>query len=124
LAEAARAGLWREISGAVADEDGAIHAILLDRELELALRNSLAPGGVLAPEPHIFQAVVEQTAELARRASEERQSPCVLVADDLRRPLRELVGSQLPDVPVIAIRELDRQAELRVVGTVSATSSR
>ncbi len=124
LAEAARAGLWREISGGVADDDGVIHAILLDRELELTLRGSLAPGGVLAPEPHIYQAVVEQTAALARQASEDRHPPCVLVADDLRRPLRELVGSQLPDVPVLAIRELDRQAELRVVGTVSANNSR
>ena len=47
-----------------------------------------------------------------------------VVADDLRRPLRDLVGSQLPDVPVIAIRELDPRAELRVVGTVSATNPR
>lgn len=120
LTEAARAALWREISGAIADEDGSIYAILLERDLEFALRNSMAPGNILAPEPDVYQKLVEQTAELARKASEERHSPCVLVADDLRRPLRDLVGSQLPDVPVIAIRELDRQAELRVVGTVSA----
>lgn len=124
LSEAARAGLWREISNAIADDSGVIHAILLDRELEFALRSSLAPGGVLAPEPQVYQTLVEQTADLARRASEDRQSPCVLVADDLRRPIRDLVGSQLPDVPVIAIRELDRQAELRVVGTVSAQAGR
>lgn len=124
LAEAARAALWREVSTAVADDDGCIHAILLDRDLEFGLRNSLAPGGVLAPEPEVYQALVEQAAELARQASEERHSPCILVADDLRRPFRDLVGSQLPDVPVLAIRELDRQAELRVVGTVSAKSSR
>lgn len=124
LAEAARTALWREISGAIADEEGRIHAILLDRDFEFGLRNSLAPGGVLAPEPEVYQALVEQTAELARQASEDRHSPCILVADDLRRPLRDLVGSQLPDVPVIAIRELDRQAELRVVGTVSAKSTR
>ena len=120
LTEAARAALWREISGAIAEDDGTIHAILLDRELEFALRNSMAPGNILAPEPEVYQRLIEQTAELARAASENRHSPCVLVADDLRRPLRDLVGSQLPDVPVIAIRELDRQAELRVVGTVSA----
>lgn len=124
LIEAARAGLWREISSSLSDEDGGIYAILLDRELEHVLRSSLAPGGILAPEPDIYQLIVEQSAELARRASEERHSPCVLVADDLRRPLRDLVGSQLPDVPVIAIRELDPRAELRVVGTVSATNPR
>ena len=124
LAEAARASLWREISQGVADDSGCVHAILLDRDLEFSLRSSLAPGGLLAPDPDTYQILVERVAELVRSASEDRHTPCVLVADDLRRPLRDLLGSQLPDVSVIAIRELNRQAELRVVGTVSATAGR
>ncbi|MBX2811640.1 MAG: flagellar biosynthesis protein FlhA [Myxococcales bacterium] len=120
LSEAARAGLKREITKELMDDQGCIYAVLFGRDLELLLRGSLTPGGQLAPDPEIYQMVVEKIASSVRTASESRHSPCVLVADDLRRPLRELIGSQLPDIPVIAIRELDRQAELRVVGTISA----
>ena len=124
LAEAARAALARQITANVADGEGVVHALVLDRDLEHTMRASLAPTGALAPEPHVYQSFLRQTADTLAAASAGRHTPCLLVADDLRRPLRELLELQLPDLPVIAIRELDRQAELRVAGTIAASVSR
>jgi type III secretory pathway component EscV len=78
----------------------------------------------LAPDPSVFQALIRQTADIAASTGAGKQTPVLLVADDLRRPVRELVSVQLPDIPVIAVRELDRQLELKVVGTVTAKASR
>ena len=64
--------------------------------------------------------MLNNIGRLVQKATEGGQNPCLVVADDLRRPLRELLKAQLPELPFIAIGELDRQAELRSVGTVAA----
>ena len=122
LVEDVRSALWRQISSSLSDEDGVIHAILLERGLEFNFRNSISPHGALAPDPKVFQEVIEKITDNVKKATEERLSPCLLVADDLRRPLWDLIGSHIPDVPIIAIRELDRKANLKVVGTISIGS--
>ncbi|HJL41567.1 MAG TPA: flagellar biosynthesis protein FlhA [Myxococcales bacterium LLY-WYZ-16_1] len=122
LAEVARAAIGRQICASLADDSG-LSVIVLDRNLELHLRNCLGPEGDLAPEPSVYQQLLGQTADIVKRATEGSQTPVLLVANELRRPLRELTEPHLPDVPVLALRELDRQVELRIVGTVSADVS-
>ncbi|MBK6690298.1 MAG: flagellar biosynthesis protein FlhA [Deltaproteobacteria bacterium] len=124
LTEAARTAIGRQITSGAADGDGVLHALVFDREMEHLLRGSIAPNGSLAPDPSVFQALIRQTADIAASTGAGKQTPVLLVADDLRRPVRELVSVQLPDIPVIAVRELDRQLELKVVGTVTAKASR
>lgn len=118
MVEAARAALWRQITESVKGEDGVVRAICLEGALEHNLRNSVAPTGELVPEPTVMERLVQGLAEQARKLTEQRLSPCVLAADDLRRSIRALLEVMLPDVPVVSMKELDRQAPLEVVGTV------
>jgi len=120
LAEAARSALSRQITAQLAGDGGSIAAVVLDRKLELNLRSSLTPDGGLAPEPSTFQQLVSQTADIVKRTTTAARTPCLLVSNDLRRPLYELLRANLPDVPVVALQEIDRRSELEVVGTVSA----
>jgi flagellar biosynthesis protein FlhA len=123
LSEAARTALGRQITAGIADDGGVLHALVCDREMEHLLRTSIAPNGSLAPEPVVFQALIRQLADMAASGG-GRQTPCLLVADDLRRPIRELISVQLPDISVLAVRELDRQIDLKVVGTITAKASK
>ncbi|MEM1026237.1 MAG: flagellar biosynthesis protein FlhA [Myxococcota bacterium] len=120
LAEAARSALSRQITRQLEGDARSIAAVVLDRQLELSLRSSLTPDGGLAPEPSTFQQLVSQTADIVKRTTTATRSPCLLVSNDLRRPLYELLRANLPDVPVVALQEIDRRSELEVVGTVSA----
>jgi flagellar biosynthesis protein FlhA len=120
LSELARAALSRQITATLAADDGSVTALVLDRNLELALRNSLTPDGALAPDPALYQQLMSQTADIVKSTSDSRRVPCLLVSNELRWPLRDLMQANLPDVPVVALREIDRQAELRVVGTIGA----
>jgi flagellar biosynthesis protein FlhA len=124
LAEAARAALGRQITASVADPEGVVHALVLDRDLEHTLRASMSPTGAMLPDPQVYQQLLRQLADTFASASSGRHPPCLLVADELRRPLRELIEMRLPDISVLALRELDRQAELRVAGTVSVKLGR
>lgn len=122
LTERVRAALWRQISQEIADDSGVIYAIVLDGATEQTLRASFAPNGQLIPDVTIFQRLIRQTIDTVEKASAERNTPCLVLADDLRRPLRDLIEGQLPDIPFVAVREIDRHAELRVVGTISAAA--
>jgi len=123
LAEYARAALARQITQSHTDDRGVLRAIVLDRDLELHLRGSMAPDGTLAPEPSVYQRLISRIADTVKASSDMAQTPCLLVANELRRPIRELLQTQLPDVPIVAIREVDRQAELTIIGTISADES-
>lgn len=123
LAEFARAALARQITRSLCDDQGVLRAMVLERDLELHLRNSMAPDGSLAPDPSTYQRLVSRIADTVKASSDLAQTPCLLVANELRRPLRELLQTQLTDVPVVAIREVDRQAELTIIGTISADES-
>lgn len=120
LTEEVRAVLWRQITSLVKDSDDVVRAITLDRESEVVLRNSLSPHGALAPDPAVFHALLKSLGETVKVIGEAGQTPCLVVGEDIRRPLYEMLKSHLPDLPVVALRELDRRAEIQIVGSVSA----
>ncbi|MBR56511.1 MAG: flagellar biosynthesis protein FlhA [Myxococcales bacterium] len=119
LTEIVRASLSRQITSSVTDTDGIVHAITLDRDSEIMLRNSLSPTGVLAPEPMVFRNLVQTVADHFQKIGDSGNTACLLSAEDLRRPLYELLNLHLPDLSVVALRELDRTSELRIQGTIS-----
>ncbi len=119
LTEIVRASLSRQITSSVTDTDGIVHAITLDRDSEIMLRNSLSPTGVLAPEPTVFRNLVQTVADHFQKIGDSGNTACLLSAEDLRRPLYELLNLHLPDLSVVALRELDRTSELRIQGTIS-----
>ena len=121
LVERARAALRRQISSDLCDEDGAVHAVTLDEQLTGTLARSMSPTGQLTPDPAVLPKMLESIERVCGDASARRQQPAViLVPDQLRRPLFELLGGQLSDVRFIAFQEYDPQFELRIVGTISA----
>jgi flagellar biosynthesis protein FlhA len=122
LTEEVRAALWRQITGLVKDSDGVVRSICFDRETEVVLRNSLSPHGALAPDPAVFHKLLKSLGETVKTVGEQGHTPCLVVGEDLRRPLYEMLKAHLPDLQVVALRELDRRADIQIVGSVSAVN--
>ena len=116
-----RVALRRQISADLCEEDGAIHAATLDERLTALLARSVSPSGQLAPDVSVIPAILESVEQTCGDASARRQQQAIiLVPDQLRRPMYDLLGGQLPDVRFVSFQEYDPQFELRIVGTISA----
>ncbi len=119
LAEACRIALGRQIAAQVANRDGAVRALMLDRALEDELSHSIGPGGDLIPRVGLDAALGKALAEQVRKL-DMRDVPCLVVtASPLRRPLANLFQRRFM-VPVVSMAELAKSGrDVRIVGTVS-----
>ena len=121
LTERVRGALKRQISAELCDDDEAIRAVTLDESLTSMLARSLSPSGQLTPDAAIIPGILRSIDKACGDAEARRQQPAVLlVPDQLRRPMFDLLGGQLSDVRFVAFQEYDPQFELQIVGTVSA----
>ena len=125
LAEHVRLSLQAQICQEFACE-GVLHAVLIDRALEDALRASLqqtSQGWTFAVDPETAGYVVTRAAELCSVPDEHGAAPVVLTAQDLRRPLRSLLRDEVFDAYVLAYTELTPTQRVRAVGTISRDAS-
>lgn len=116
LVELVRMRLARQITHGLMT-DGALAMLGVDPMIEDALRDALGPDGSASPDPELSRDVVEAT----RRALDERKEPGIVVVThpDVRRALRQVLATELPDVAVLSYRELDPQAPVRRLGVVA-----
>jgi type III secretion protein V len=112
LAEQVRTKLARRISHRLAPE-GRVAALALDSATEDLLRGALVPAG-LALEPDFADSLLASL----KRERESNPRAVLLVAPDLRRPLRQLVEADHPRLPVVSYAELLPSIEVERSGTV------
>ena len=115
--EHVRAALSRAITEQLAPT-GSLEVIELDDMLEDALREGLTRTSTtvhLALAP----ALARDAIAALKRASESTASRVVLVAADLRPHVRALTAIELPDLRILAPRELEGRTQLRTVARAS-----
>jgi len=123
LVEAARRRLARQITARVAGADGMVRALTLDRATEETLRATLgATEGepALAPDMETARRLVKSLEHLAGRLSTEGHPVVVLAPPDLRRPLYDFASRFLPEISVVAARELAPGTTVEPAGTLQA----
>jgi type III secretion protein V len=121
LAEHVRLALRAQICQEFASE-GVLHALLLDRDLEKTLRASLQQtmsGRVLTVEHETAQSLAAEARRLAADAGCRAAAPVLLTAQDLRRPLRELILDEWFDLHVLSYAELTPTQRVRSIGTIA-----
>jgi flagellar biosynthesis protein FlhA len=122
LSEAARAALGPAVSAPLARE-GALEVLtldpLLEQELVESVRGADGGGTVLALEPTRMEALIVAVAHAVHAAEEQGQQPALACAPRVRAPLRRLVATSAPRLPVLAYGELGSQLNLDTVGVVS-----
>jgi type III secretion protein V len=120
---ALRAQLCQEFAN-----DGVLHVLLLERDLEERLRASLQQtvrGWVLAVEHDTVRPLLAQARRLASLADTADAAgyraavPVVLSAQDLRRPLRQLILDDWFDLHVLSYSELTPTQRVHSLGTIA-----
>jgi flagellar biosynthesis protein FlhA len=109
LVESARRRLARQITSRAAGSDGTIRALTLDRPTEELLRSTLAAAdgeAALAPDVDTARRLVASLEASAARLTAQGAPVVILAPPDLRRPLFDFASRFVPDLLVVAAREL------------------
>jgi len=125
IVERIRAALGRAISSRYLKEAGRLRAWVMDPGVEERVRASLAMGGnglVAALAPPDAKSLVEQVRRAVMQQREKGQADAapLVVAADIRRPLRKLVEGELPWLPVLSFAEVDAGVEVVPLSVIRA----
>ncbi|HYG67203.1 MAG TPA: flagellar biosynthesis protein FlhA, partial [Anaeromyxobacteraceae bacterium] len=109
LVEAARRRLARQITARASGADGVVRALTLDRPTEETLRATLGASDgetALAPDVDTARRLVTALEKHASRLATAGHPVVLLAPPDLRRPLHDFASRFVPDLVVVAAREL------------------
>jgi flagellar biosynthesis protein FlhA len=123
LVEQARRRLARQITGRVSAGDGLVKALTLDRATEDALRGSLGASdgeAALAPDVETARRLVASLESHGQRLATQGLPVVLLAPPDLRRPLFDFASRFVPDLWVVAARELVPGTTVEPAGVVQA----
>ena len=122
LVEHIRAGLARQISYQYAADNNILLALLLDGEIEEAVRNAVrqtSGGSYLALDADMSSQIV---ARIRREvdASQAPDNPLVLItALDVRRYVRRMIETEIPELPVMSFQEVAAEITLQPLARIS-----
>ncbi len=115
LTEKVRIDMGRAVCDRFRDEEGRIHALVLDPRVEVELRRSLQEKN-LALEPARLEKLVSRLADEWRKSNAQGKEVALLTDAGFRRPLHNVLARALPDLAVIAYQEVPSDLLLEVVG--------
>jgi len=121
LVEAARGALGPAIASGHA-VDGRLPVLTFDPLLEQNLLESLRTGeagSFLMLDPLYAERLAVEAARLAEQAEQRGEQPVLVCAQPLRLPVRRLLETAAPRLPVLAYSELGSQLTLSTVGVVN-----
>ncbi len=121
LTEQVRRVLKRQIAQSLQAEDGKIHAVGLDYELEKRLAESLQDiGGEkrISLNPQILREIMENISKQLEGLMKKGYLPIVICSGPIRPYLFSVVRKFLPNVPVIAYEEIPEDVTLQIEGVV------
>ncbi len=122
LSEYVRSGIARQISNALQGFDGKLRVLTLNPELEESLREALQEtelGNYLALNPDMNNSLVYAVNEENRKCASMGYPAILLVAPELRKPIRRVLERDLRGVTVLSYNEIVADVELEAVGMVS-----
>ncbi|MGI8664634.1 MAG: flagellar biosynthesis protein FlhA [Jatrophihabitans sp.] len=122
LVEAARLALAPSITAAHT-VDSVLSVMTLDPRLQQSLLEAVRPsetGVQLLPGPDLVEALVTETARQYQAVIERGIRPVLVCAPQIRLPLRRLIATTAPDLPVLSYSEVSTNAA--VVDTVGVIS--
>ncbi len=121
LVEAARLALAPAITASHTVE-GTLSVITLEPRMQQSLLESVRPaetGVQLLPGPELVEALVTDTARQYHAIIERGVRPVLVCAPQIRLPLRRLLTSTVPDLPVLSYSEVSANATIvETVGVI------
>ncbi len=123
LTEFVRQRMAKYISSRTRGEDGQVHVITVDARLEEHLRGSIQQidGDFhLTIDPSIAEQLLRQLEEQMNQQSMMGYMPVLLVAPELRRPVRNLIARFVPTLVVISHKEVAAGTQVTADAEVGA----
>jgi len=121
LGEQVRRSLKRQISQSAVSEDGVIHAIALDHELEKQMAESLQKTEEtkkISLNPEILREIMERISKELETSMKKGFSPVIVCSGSIRPYFATLLRRFLPNVLVISYEEIPDDVTLRVESVV------
>ena len=122
LSEYVRSGIARQISNSLQGFDGKLRVLTLNPELEENLRGALQEtdlGNYLALNPDFNNSFIYAVNEENTKCIGMGNPAILLVAPELRKPIRRILERDLRGVTVLSYNEIVADIELEAVGMVS-----
>jgi flagellar biosynthesis protein FlhA len=121
LIEQVRRRLFRQITAKVADGQGTVHALTLDRAGEESLRKSLGQSDgevTLAPDVAVARRFIGSLESHAANLASAGRPTVIIAPPDLRRALYDFGARFVPDLFVVTARELVPGTSVEPAGTI------
>jgi len=122
LTEYVRFALSDTIAKQYQDENGTIHAIILDPKIEQLITNVLQrqkqQGSNMGLSPAVIQQIHNSVAENAQHALSLGHHPVIVCSPTIRAYFRKLIESHFPDVAVLSFGELPSEIQIESIGKV------
>jgi flagellar biosynthesis protein FlhA len=123
LSEFVRQALQRAICAQYADDQGVLHVLTLDPELQELLMQSLTQterGFQLAPDADLAQRMVQNLAQEMERMASQGYQPTLVTPAQIRQPFRRYIETTLPRLTVLSYGELAPNFKVQTKGMVTA----
>jgi flagellar biosynthesis protein FlhA len=117
LTELVRQKMSRHISGRFRGNDGRVHGLFLDPQVEEVFRQ--LQRGTASPDPNALGRIMKALEEAMVGLRASAHAPVLVTAPDVRRSVQTLVGRYFPGLNVISLREIDQRTEVVSLGVVA-----
>jgi flagellar biosynthesis protein FlhA len=121
LTEFVRQRLARTITSRYANEEGVLQAIAFAPQLEQTLMQNVVQEAV---EPGLAQRIVKEVGEALRQVVSSGADAVLLTSSLVRRHVRNVLSSALPDLPVLSYQEVAPGVRIAALATVGAEKSK
>lgn len=122
LTEYVRNALGPTLHGPYVAEDGAIHAMTMDPQMERLILESVKSGesalNIPNLPPEVLKAIYADIQKFADKLMEEGYPAVLLVSPSVRLYTRKLIETVFPDVAVLSITEIPPQMEIKSIGNL------
>lgn len=122
LSEYVRSGIARQICNGLQSYDGKLRVLTLNPSLEEHFREHLQEtdlGSYIALDPKINNSFVYSVSDEVKKCTSMGYPTVLLVAPELRKPIRRLLERDLRGVSVLSYNEIIADIELEAIGMVS-----
>ncbi len=121
LTEYIRGGLKRYISYKYSGGQNILVAYLLDTTVEETIRKAIrqtSSGSFLALDPSTSKKFVDRVKKEVGNIHRQSNKPVLLTSMDIRRYVRKLIETDLPDLPVLSYQELSPEITIQPLGRI------
>ncbi len=123
LTEYVRFAMSDTIAKLYQDEDGVIHAITVDPQIEQLITNSLQKqkqvSSNLGLSPAAIQQIHHSVGQAAEQALGNGYHPVIICSPTIRAYFRKLIENVFPEVVVLSFGELPSEVQIESIGKVS-----